>query len=107
MSFHRLGEILPQALAGLGIQERVRRERAARAWPIVVRALSEPLAAETTVAALEGTTLIVEVESEEARAFVVEHAAALLSALHAETGEPGVATIQVRNAARERRANPQ
>ena len=99
MSFYRLGEILPQALAGLGIRERVRLERIARAWPVAARALSEPLAAQSAVVALEGATLTVEVTGEEAAAFVATNEAALLAGLCAETGDDDVTRIHVRRPA--------
>src|SRR5581483_5061973 len=52
MGFIRLKEILPGALEGLGIAERLHQDRIERAWPTIAGTISRELAAGSSVVML-------------------------------------------------------
>ena len=92
MAFQSLRDILPQTLDGLGIAERVSRERAMRLWPAVAQEIDPALARGSRAIALQGAALLVRV-SEPALVHLIacrrEQVVALLNA-RLGAGQPSI-----------------
>jgi hypothetical protein len=87
MSFRRIGEILPQTLEGLGLQQRIRTARVVRAWPVATEREWPDLAAGSQAVDLQGGVLSVRVSDGRLAGLIERAGAELVRALNAEVGE--------------------
>ncbi|MGH2350532.1 MAG: DciA family protein [Chloroflexota bacterium] len=93
MSFRRLGDILPQTLEGLGIEQRVRQEQARRAWHRVAHRVSPALAAGAEAVELRGGVLMVRVPAGHLARMLEARTAELVRWLNAEVGDGIVESV--------------
>jgi predicted nucleic acid-binding Zn ribbon protein len=86
MGFVRLKEILPGALEGLGITERLHQDRIERAWPAIAGTVSRELAASSSVVMLRDGQLTIRVPHVRLARLVAARQAELVAALQATAG---------------------
>ena len=93
-TFQSLRDILPQALNGLGIAERMRRERTFEAWTGTLVNLYPELVVRATAQSLERGTLVVSVTDATAAEEIERNRENILAALQARLAATGIPQIE-------------